>query len=102
MKIPTIPADKAQHYFWGSIAGGAGALLAVALHLPAQMAPVFALAAALVAGVWKEWSDDEANRAAEAAGEPLPHEVSGADVAWTVAGAASASIAAAAVAFSRG
>lgn len=91
MNIPTIPADKAQHYFYGSLAGLAGVAAAAGLHLllrvPLSLMPVFALLAAVGAGVWKEWRDELANQEAEAAGQPAPHEVSLADVRWTAAGA---------------
>lgn len=44
--------------------------------------------AAASAGVCKEARDDDANQAAAAAGETLPHEVSRADILATALGAA--------------
>lgn len=95
---PTIPADKAQHFFYGAMAGLAGACTAAVAHAawrwPIIMVPLMALLFAAVAGWLKEWMDARANRAAAAAGEAAPHEVSTADILWTAAGGAPAAIAA--------
>lgn len=102
--VPMIPADKAQHYFWGSLAGLAGALLAaylVSRGAPRILVPAAALLLALAAGVAKEIADRRANEAAIDAGGAPPHEVSRADAAWTVTGAVPVALAAAALAFWR-
>ncbi|MDP2004402.1 MAG: hypothetical protein Q8K45_01890 [Rubrivivax sp.] len=54
LKIPTLPPDKAQHFFWGAIAGLVGGLAALLLHQPVWAG---SLAAAAAAGLWKEWRD---------------------------------------------
>lgn len=117
MNLPTIPADKANHYAYGGLAALAGAALGLFLALSLARsrvlppwpwlllftAALFAVLLAWVAGGWKEARDHYANvrameahgaavDAAIAANEPppglvLPHEVSAADMWWTTAGA---------------
>ncbi len=54
LKIPTLPPDKAQHFFWGAMAGLVGGLAAVLLQQPTWAG---ALGAAAAVGVWKERRD---------------------------------------------
>lgn len=74
MKIPTLAPDKAQHFFWGALAGLVGGLAAVLAQQPAWAG---ALAGALAAGLWKERRD---KRTGTGTAER-------ADVLFTVAGA---------------
>lgn len=81
MNIPSIPPDKAQHFFWGSIAGFFGACLGLAIYLrffgvTVWLMPLLALVAAGAAGAWKEWQDDLAGK-----------EWDPDDLRWTLAGA---------------
>lgn len=79
MKLPTIPADKANHYFYGGQVGMVAAITSALLGHP-ETAGLFANLAALAAGCVKELIDWLANRAAVAAGLPAPHTVDPNDV----------------------
>lgn len=87
-----LPYDKAQHFFYGALGSAAGAILAIVLGVPAQAGPA-ALAFAFVVGLGKEIADHRSNRAAEKAGLAPPHEVSLADLGFTVLGAAPVTLA---------
>ena len=86
--LPIFPQDKLAHYQWASWLAGLAALAALPiarllLGLPlASAVLVAATASALAAialGIAGELSDDMANEAAAAAGEPPPHSVSWGD-----------------------
>lgn len=84
MNLRPPPHDKLAHFFYGTLAGMAGAALAALIGLAAPGAP---LVAAGMLGLAKEFADHVTNERAERAGEPPVHGVEWADLAWTVAGA---------------
>lgn len=88
--LPTFPADKANHYIYGSFAAATGASLALWLMRGSSVMFVVAAAAAVIAagavGVWKEYRDARANDAAAADGEPPAHDASKADARATAKG----------------
>lgn len=85
-QLPVVPADKAQHYLYGSvlflILGSLARWAEVPYHLTVAGAAVAAIA------VGKEALDLRANRAAAARGQLATHGVEALDVMWTLAGAA--------------
>lgn len=86
MKLPEVPADKANHMIYGA-AIFVVATAATRLTAWADWAPHAGVAVALVLGVVKEARDAWANRQAAAWRLPAPHSVSPADVGATVLGA---------------
>jgi uncharacterized protein YfiM (DUF2279 family) len=79
MKIPNLPADKAQHMVYGAVASAIGAALAWQSHAPLWAG---ALGLALVVGVAKEAWDCHEGTAPSVA-----------DIAATLAGALPAALA---------
>lgn len=78
-----VPKDKQLHIAAGAVVG----VVAVVVFWPVRVPTLLgAVGAALAAGLYKEWSDARANRAARAAGLPPPHTVDPADVVYTVLG----------------
>lgn len=96
MKLPIIPADKANHLIYGALIF---VLVVVAVNLTpwAIWAPHAGVAGALLVGAAKEARDAWANRQAAKWRLPLPHSVSVADVGATVLGAVGCWLAALAV-----
>ena len=87
MKIPSIPADKAQHFTYGALIALLALYSAIFLGLDQWAAKLIGVVAAISAGLIKEYVLDlRANKTAEAAGSPLPHEISAGDVIATVLG----------------
>lgn len=102
MQLKSFAQDKANHYFYGSLAAAGGAAAAMVLlvalgrwqlHLLwahwviALAGAAGAAVSALAAGLWKEAQDQSANALAALLNEPPPHEVSRGDVQATAAGA---------------
>ena len=78
-----IPKDKQLHLAAGAVVG----VVAVVVFWPVRVPTLLgATGAALLAGLYKEWSDSRSNRVARAAGLPPPHTVDPADVGYTVLG----------------
>jgi hypothetical protein len=80
-----IPQDKANHFFFGALAGLAAAALACAAGRP-QLAGPAALAFASLIGIVKEGADSWSNRQAAKQGLPPPHSVELLDAVSTAAG----------------
>lgn len=77
MNIPSIPADKAQHFFFGGVAATVAAV-AARLSGHAEYAKVAGVGAAVAIGVAKELYDHFTGK-----GEPSIE-----DAIWTAAGSA--------------
>jgi hypothetical protein len=100
MQIKLFAQDKANHYFYGSLAAALGAMLGIAsctgmalavgshASLLCQLVSglMGAPAAAYLLGAWKESRDAADNAAAVAAGRPVEHSVDRADAMATLAG----------------
>lgn len=87
MKLPSLPADKANHALYGAAIFIVVAVI-VRLTPLADLARPIGFAAALLLGVLKEGADAAANRKAIARGESPPHSVERQDMAFTAGGAA--------------
>lgn len=90
-RLPLFPQDRLAHYQWASWFSAIAATVAVlvlAPRLPFRMVLLAGVAAsvlcAVLLGLLGEYSDQRANQAAAAAGEPAPHSVSEGDV-WASA-----------------
>lgn len=81
-----FPPDKAKHFIVGTLAAALGVILSTLLPNSDPMAG--AMAASFCVGWFKEMGDAYANHVARTAGEKEPHEVSGADLWYTIAGCA--------------
>lgn len=85
-QLPVVPADKANHFVYGSalflILGSLAQWAEVPYHLT-----VAAVAVAAVA-IWKEYEDNAMNKSLAEQGQLPAHGVEYADVMWTLAGAA--------------
>lgn len=88
-KIKLFPWDKLSHYQWASWFAVCASCVGIPtlryeMDMPMWGAllgsGVLAIVIAYIAGKGGEEFDRQANRAAEAAGKPLPHEVSRGDV----------------------
>lgn len=89
MSLPQLPADKANHFFYGTLVFLAAAALAIAGKDLCQLAVsprLIGLAASCAAALLKEVADRFANRRAASAGLAAPHEVSIADAVATASG----------------
>ena len=86
MKLPEVPADKANHLIYGA-AIFVVATAATRFTAWAPWAPYAGVVAALLLGAAKEARDAWANRRAAAWRLTAPHSVSPADVGATVLGA---------------
>lgn len=90
MKLPQLPADKANHFFYGAMVFLAtAAFVLAAQHMAPATLPSPAnagLVACLVAAAAKEASDWISNRRAALSGGATTHEVSGLDAVSTIAG----------------
>lgn len=78
MKLPTIPADKANHVIYGALAFCASGVLGAA--------PVESLAAVIALGIAKEAADWLANWVAVRKGRPAVHGVEVLDAVATAVG----------------
>jgi ABC-type lipoprotein release transport system permease subunit len=84
MKLPMLPADKANHLIAGALIFTVAAALAGAVGVKA--AQLLGLFAAVAIGALKELLDHLANRRAAAADLPPPHGVEFMDTLFTSAG----------------
>lgn len=55
--LPLIAQDKANHYLYGSLIGGAVLIAQLVMHLPPQRSSLIALAAVVAVGIAKELID---------------------------------------------
>lgn len=83
MPLPTLSADKANHFVYGALAYVVGAWAGRLFGLPSRQA---GLASAVLAAVAKEIYDQLRNRRVIRRGERAPHEVSAWDSLATAAG----------------
>lgn len=101
--MKALPQDKANHLAYGALIAscaavvahfaiigmvGAGALPGWILQHQAVVKLTAAQGASVLAGVLKELLDRRANAKAVARGEPPPHSVERADIAYTAIGGA--------------
>lgn len=87
MIVHNIPADKAQHFTYGTLIALLALYCAIFLGLDRWAAKLVGVAAAISAGLIKEYVLDlRANKAAEKVGLPPPHDVSAADLIATALG----------------
>lgn len=90
MKIPSIPADKAQHIIYGALASLVVTvfLLLLAILFPRTLflAPWAGVLAALCLGLLTEMRQEVLNERAEARGEVPTHKIELGDVTATALG----------------
>lgn len=85
MNLKQLAHDKALHVIGGSLVGATAATASAMLGRPAWQAAA-AGGAALLAGVLVERWQARANEKALADGQPLPHTIERADIAFTAIG----------------
>lgn len=85
MRLPVIPADKANHFLYGALIGIVVKLVCTFFGV-GPVSLLLMLAAGGIIGFLKEVLDYRANKKAQAAGQAAPHGVERLDMLWTLYG----------------